>query len=113
MNQILEDMLRACALTCQRTWDKSLPYAEFSYNNSFQASLQMSPFEALYGRKCRTPLNWHEVGENQVFGPDTLEEADKQVKISRKGYGLPSLDKRTMLIDVDMIYLLRKVMRCT
>ena len=81
VNQILEDMLRACALTCQRTWDKSLPYAEFSYNNSFQASLQMSPFEALYGRKCRTPLNWHEVGESQVFGPDTLEEADKQVKM--------------------------------
>ena len=81
VNQVLEDMLRACALTCKRTWDKSLPYAEFSYNNSYQASLQMSPFEALYGRKCRTPLNWHEVGENQVFGPDTLEEADKQVKM--------------------------------
>ena len=81
VNQILEDMLRACALTYQRSWDKSLPYAEFSYNNSYQASIQMAPFEALYGQKCRTPLNWHEVGENQVFGPDTLEEADKQVKM--------------------------------
>ena len=81
VNQILEDMLRACALTYQHSWDKSLPYAEFSYNNSYQASIKMAPFEALYGQKCRTPLNWHEVGENQVFGPDTLEEADKQVKM--------------------------------
>src|SRR4051812_20317595 len=74
-------MLRACALTYKRTWDKSLPYAEFSYNNSFQASLGMSPFEFLYGQKCRTPLTWHDVGENQVFGPDTLEETDKQVRM--------------------------------
>jgi transposase InsO family protein len=55
-NQVLDDMLRACALKHGGSWDKSLPYAEFSYNNSYQASLKMSPFEALYGRKCRTPL---------------------------------------------------------
>jgi hypothetical protein len=50
------DMFRACALKHGGSWDKSLPYAEFSYNNSYQASLKMSPFEALYGKKCRTPL---------------------------------------------------------
>jgi hypothetical protein len=55
-NQILEDMLRACALKHGGSWDKSLSYAEFSYNNSYQASLKMAPFEALYGRKCITPL---------------------------------------------------------
>ena len=55
-NQILEDMLRACALKYGKSWDKSLPYAEFSYNNGYQASLKMLPFEALYGRQCRTPL---------------------------------------------------------
>nr|CAE05379.1 OSJNBa0022F16.3 [Oryza sativa Japonica Group] len=55
VNQILEDMLRACALDFGGSWDKNLPYAEFSYNNSYQASLQMAPYEALYGRKCRTP----------------------------------------------------------
>ena len=55
-NQVLEDMLRACALQHGSSWDKSLPYAEFSYNNSYQARLKMSPFEALYGKKCRTPL---------------------------------------------------------
>jgi transposase InsO family protein len=55
-NQILEDMLRACALNYGKSWDKSLPYAEFLYNNSYQASIKMTPFEALYGRQCRTPL---------------------------------------------------------
>ncbi|WVZ70534.1 LOW QUALITY PROTEIN: hypothetical protein U9M48_019194 [Paspalum notatum var. saurae] len=55
-NQILEDMLRACAIQYGTSWDKCLPYAEFSYNNSYQASLKKSPFEALYGRRCRTPL---------------------------------------------------------
>jgi hypothetical protein len=63
VNQILEDMLQACVLNYGTDWEKSLPHAEFSYNNSYQASLQMSPFEALYGRKCRTPLMWSEVGE--------------------------------------------------
>jgi hypothetical protein len=53
---VLEDLLRACVLTYNIDWEKSFPYAEFSYNNSFQASLKMAPFEALYGRKCQTPL---------------------------------------------------------
>jgi hypothetical protein len=55
VNQILEDMLRACALQYERSWDKSLPYVEFSYNNSYQESLKMALFELLYGRRCRTP----------------------------------------------------------
>jgi hypothetical protein len=56
VNQILEDMFRACALKDKKSWDKCLPYAEFSYNNSYQESLKMSPFEVLYGRKFWTPL---------------------------------------------------------
>jgi hypothetical protein len=83
-NQVLEDMLRACALKHGRSCDKSLPYAEFSYNNSYQASLKMAPFEALYGRKCRTPLYWNQTGESQVFGPEILQEAEKQVQIIRE-----------------------------
>jgi hypothetical protein len=67
-NQVLEDMLKACALKHGGSWDKSLPYAEFSYNNSYQVSLKMSPFEALYGRKCRTPLCWDQTGENSSLG---------------------------------------------
>ncbi|WVZ75797.1 hypothetical protein U9M48_023828 [Paspalum notatum var. saurae] len=68
-NQILEDMLRACAIQYGTSWDKSLPYAEFSYNNSYQASIKMSPFQALYGRRCRTPLHWDQHVEKQLFGP--------------------------------------------
>jgi hypothetical protein len=79
VNQILEDMLRACVLEYGSKWEDCLPYAEFSYNNSYQASLEMAPFEAMYGRKCRTPLNWSEVGESQVFEPDVLREAEEKV----------------------------------
>ena len=79
VNQVLEDLLRACVLTYSNDWEKSLPYAEFSYNNSYQASLQMAPFEALYGRKCRTPLMWSEVGERIFFGPASILEAEENV----------------------------------
>jgi hypothetical protein len=84
VNQILEDMLRACALQYGRSWDKSLPYAEFSYNNSYQESLKMASFEILYGRRCRTPLFRNEMGERRVFEPDVLEEAEKQVRMVRE-----------------------------
>jgi hypothetical protein len=83
VNQILEDMLRAYVLSYGAKWEDCLPFAEFSYNNSYQASLQMAPFEALYGRKCRTPLNWSETGESQVFGPDIIREAEEQVQLIR------------------------------
>jgi transposase InsO family protein len=63
VNQIVEDMLRASIMHFDKSWDKYLSLAEFSYNNSYQASLKMAPFEALYGRRCRTPLNWSEAGE--------------------------------------------------
>jgi hypothetical protein len=79
VNQILEDILRACALKNGKSWDKHLPYAEFSYNNSYQASLEMSTFKALYGRKCRTPLFWNEIGESQVFGPEIIRDAERKV----------------------------------
>jgi transposase InsO family protein len=63
VNQILEDMMRVCALQYGRSWDKSLSYAEFSYNNSYQESLKMVPFEMLYGRRCRIMLFWNEIRE--------------------------------------------------
>ncbi|WVZ52191.1 hypothetical protein U9M48_003275 [Paspalum notatum var. saurae] len=80
-NQILEDMLRACTIQYGTNWDKSLPYAEFSYNNSYQASLKKSPFEALYGRRCRTPLFWNQTREKQVFGPDLIGDAEQRIKM--------------------------------
>jgi hypothetical protein len=80
-NQVLEDMLRAYALKYGGSWDKSLPFAEFSYNHSYQASLKMAPFEALSGRKCRTPLYWSETGESQLFGLEIIKEAERQVQV--------------------------------
>jgi hypothetical protein len=61
------------------SWDKNLPCAEFSYNNNYQESLKMAPFEVLYGRRCRTPLNWTEPGEKAIFGPNLVEEAKATV----------------------------------
>jgi hypothetical protein len=84
VNQILEEMLRACALQYGRSWDKSLSYAKFSYNNSYQKSLKMVSFEMLYGRRCQTPLFWSETGEWKVFGSDILQEAEMQVRMVRE-----------------------------
>src|SRR3954463_4310846 len=81
VNQILKDMLRACVLEYGSKWEDCLPFAEFSYNNSYQASLQMAPFELMYGRKCRTPLMWDEVGERQLFGLDLIKDAKEKVKL--------------------------------
>jgi hypothetical protein len=64
------------------------PYVEFSYNNNYQESLKMSPFKVSYGRKCRTPLFWNEPRENQVFGPEILREAERQVQAIRENLQL-------------------------
>ena len=74
-------MLRACALDYGSSWDENLPYAEFSYNNSYQTSLKMAPFEAVYERRCRTPLSWDEVGDRQLSGPDLIKDSKQKVKL--------------------------------
>jgi hypothetical protein len=79
VNQILDDMLQACVLNYPNKWDKCLPLAEFSYNNSYHESLRMAPFEALYGRHCRTCVNWIEPGERMIFGLDFVIEAEEIV----------------------------------
>ena len=68
--QVLEDMLRVCVLDHKGSWEEHLPLVEFPYNNSYQASIQMAPYEALYGRPCRLPLCWTEVGESTITGPN-------------------------------------------
>jgi hypothetical protein len=80
----LEGMLRACALRHGSSRDKSLPYAEFLYNNSYQASLKMLPFETLCGRKCRTPLYWDKTRGRQFFGPKLIQEVEEQIHIIRE-----------------------------
>jgi hypothetical protein len=74
-------MLRACVLQYDKNWDKCLPLAEFSYNNSYQTSLKMAAFEALYGHRCRTPLSWSQTSERKIFGPDLVIEAEDKVKV--------------------------------
>jgi hypothetical protein len=74
-------MLRACIFHYGTSWDKCLALAEFSYNNSYQSSLQMAPFETLYDRRCQTPLSWLETGERQFFGPDLVTEIENKVKL--------------------------------
>ncbi|KAD4386310.1 hypothetical protein E3N88_26479 [Mikania micrantha] len=80
--QTLEDMLRACVIDFGSSWDTHLPLIEFSYNNSYHTSIKAAPFEALYGRKCRSPICWTEVGESQLTGPEIIQETtDKIFKI--------------------------------
>jgi hypothetical protein len=112
-NQILEDMLRACVLKYGKSWDKSLPYVEFSYNNSYQASFKMAPFEALYGQQCRTLLFWSQTRESQVFGLEVLRDAEKQVQMIRENLKVTQsrqksyADKRRdLLFEIgDFVYL--------
>ena len=75
--------MRACSLDYGSSWDDNLSYAEFSYNNSYQASLKMALFEALYGRRSTAPLMWDEVGDRQLFGPDLIKESEEKVKLIR------------------------------
>src|SRR4051812_23873652 len=84
VNQVLEDMLRACVLSFGMKWEESLPFAEFSYKNSYQASLKMGPFEVLYRRKCQTHLNWSETGEQTLIGPDIIQRTEDQVRVIRE-----------------------------
>ena len=82
--QILEDMLRSCVIDLEGSWDRHIALVEFVYNNSFQSSIGMAPYEALYGRKCRTPLCWTELSEKKVIGPDLIRETEEKVKMIRE-----------------------------
>ncbi|GJZ30020.1 hypothetical protein Tco_0575067 [Tanacetum coccineum] len=84
--QTLEDMLRACVIDFGSGWDKHLPLAEFSYNNSYHASIKAAPFEALYGRKCRSPVCWSEVGDAQLTGQEmnSLKRTERFVQIKNQ-----------------------------
>nr|GEU87803.1 putative reverse transcriptase domain-containing protein [Tanacetum cinerariifolium] len=77
--QTLEDMLRACVIDFGKSWDRHLPLVEFSYNNSYYTSIKAAPFEALYGRKCRSPVCWAEVRDAQLTGPEIIHETTKKI----------------------------------
>ena len=82
--QVLEDMLRACILDFKGSWEEHLPLVEFAYNNSYQASIQMAPYEALYGRPCRSPICWMEVGESSTTGLDLIRDTTEKVGLIQK-----------------------------
>src|SRR5688572_19882199 len=79
-------MLRACVFYFQGSWDEHLPLIEFAYNNSYHASIEMALFEALYGRKSRSPVGWFEVGEIALIGPDLVFEAMEKVRLIRERF---------------------------
>ncbi|GKA78271.1 putative reverse transcriptase domain-containing protein [Tanacetum coccineum] len=77
--QTLKDMLRACVIDFGKGWEKHLPLVEFSYNNSYHVSIKAAPFEALYGRKSRSPVCWAEVGDVQLTGPEIIHKTTKKI----------------------------------
>ncbi|GJR24165.1 putative reverse transcriptase domain-containing protein [Tanacetum coccineum] len=77
--QTLEDMLRACIIDFGSSWDRHLPLVEFSYNNSYHASIKAASYKALYGRKCRSPVCWSEVGDSQLTGPEMIRETTEKI----------------------------------
>jgi hypothetical protein len=82
--QTLEDMLRACVLDFTNEWERYLPLVEFSYNNSYHTSIGMAPYEALYGRPCRSPICWNDVGERVFLGPQNVQDCAEKVAMIRK-----------------------------
>ncbi|XP_059671067.1 uncharacterized protein LOC132316607 [Cornus florida] len=81
--QVLEDMLHACVLDFRGSWEDHIPLVEFAYNNSYQASIGMAPYEALYGKPCRSPVCWAEVGDGSFLGPELVQETTEKVAIIR------------------------------
>ena len=82
--QSLEDTLRVCALDFPGSWAGKVALMEFAYNNSYHQSLEMPPFEALYGRKCRSPIHWHEAGERKFVGPEEVDRVSREIEIIKR-----------------------------
>ncbi|KAH9734522.1 Endonuclease [Citrus sinensis] len=92
--QTLEEMLRGCAINFQGSWSKYLPLAKFDYNNSYQATIGMTPYEALYGRKCRSPIHWDEMGERRHLGLDLITASSEAIeKIRQRNQAAQSRQK--------------------
>ncbi len=105
-------MLWSCIIDFEGSWDKYLSLVEFAYNNSYQASIKIAPYEALYGRRYRTPLCWTEMGEEKVVGPDLVRQTEKKVKLIRDNLKVTS-DRQKSYADLrrkDIEY--RLAIRC-
>ena len=84
LNLVIEDMLRACIIDFGGSWEDHLPLVEFAYNNSYHSSIGMAPFEALYGRPCRSPSCWSDVGDKAILGPDMVRETTERVELIKQ-----------------------------
>ena len=96
---ILEDMLRSCVIDYEGSWDRHILLVEFVYNNIFQLSIGMTPFEELYERKCRTPLCLIELKEKKVIGPDLIQETEEKVKTIRERLKIAT-DRQKSYVDM-------------
>ena len=81
---MLEDMLRSCVIDNEGSWDRHIPLVKFVYNNSFQSSIGIVPYEALYGRKCRTTLCWTELSKKKIICLNLIQETEEKVKMIRE-----------------------------
>ena len=99
MIQVLEDMFRDCVLDISRSWDKYIPLMEFSYNNSYQSSICMAPYETLYGRICRTPICWTELNGHKVIGLDIVKEREEKVQVIQQRLKAVS-DRQKSYVDL-------------
>ena len=97
--QVLEDMLRSCVIDYEGSWERLIPLVEFVYNNSFQSSIEMAPYKALYKRKCRTPLYWTELSEKKVTSLDLIQEIEEKVKMIRERF-MVAVDRQKSYADL-------------
>ncbi|KAL0534386.1 hypothetical protein IC582_028676 [Cucumis melo] len=121
LNQILEDMLRACVLEFLGSWDSHLHLMEFAYHNSYQATISMAPFEALYGKCCRSLVCWGEVGEQRMLGPQLVQTTNAAIQKIR-AHMLTTQSRQKSYADVrrkdlgfdvgDMVFLKVAPMKC-
>ena len=81
---MLEDMLRECVMEFTGSWDRYIPLMEFAYNNSYQSNIGMAPYEALYGRRCRTPMCWIKLNEHKVISPDIVKDEKQKFRLFGK-----------------------------
>ena len=96
---MLEDMLRGCVLDFPRSWERYIPFMEFSYNNSYQSSIGMTPYEALYVKKCRTPVCWTNLNEHKVIGPDIVKGTEEKVRVIQQRLKAAS-DRQKLYADM-------------
>ena len=103
-------MLRSCVIDYEGSWDRHITLVELVYNNSFQSSIGMAPYDALYGRKCKTSLCWTELSEKKVIGPDLIQETEEKVKMIIEGLKVAT-DRHKSYAERKIFYM-RSVKKC-